>query len=248
MALNPATPGWRSTSVCKHTRSTITLTSSLQIPVENNWHKVLNMQNSRDSLFLQGGNMLTLREANEYTIKMLSVHWVQWIHSGTKPATTSDEKDLNTAIGAVTSHCAKCLNLNGCCFVKDKCPPRPLHPKCHCLLVDIPTISVESACPIEKFTHYVFVPSKVDDKSKLFMLWGYDIMDSAYLQQEFERQAMIAYSTGNYELNKLDKHGQRINIAITIKRKDNGEYVTFQSGWMVYPDGRIVLVTPYGDR
>ena len=80
------------------------------------------------------------------------------------------------------------------------------------------------------------------------MSWGYDIMDSAYLQQEFERQAMIAYSTGIYELDKRDDYGQRINITITIKRKDNGEYVTFQSGWMVYPDGRIVLVTPYGDR
>ena len=92
------------------------------------------------------------------------------------------------------------------------------------------------------------MPSKIDDKSKLFMSWGYDIMDSAYLQQEFERQAMIAYSTGNYELNKLDKHGQRINIAIALEKKDNGENVIFQSGWMVYPDGRIVLVTPYGDR
>ena len=29
---NPASPGWRSTLVCKHTRSAITLTSSLQIP------------------------------------------------------------------------------------------------------------------------------------------------------------------------------------------------------------------------
>jgi hypothetical protein len=32
MALNPASPGWRFTCVCKHTRFAITLTSSLQIP------------------------------------------------------------------------------------------------------------------------------------------------------------------------------------------------------------------------
>ena len=95
---------------------------------------------------------------------------------------------------------------------------------------------------------YVFVPSDINGKYQLFTLWGYDIMDSEYLQQEFQRQAMIAYSTGIYELDKRDDYGQRINITITIKRKDNGEYVTFQSGWMVYPDGRIVLVTPYGDR
>ena len=192
--------------------------------------------------------MQTLREAKEYTIKMLSQQWVQWIHNGTKPATSSAEKTNNAIIGAVSSHCAMCLNLNGCCFVKDKCPPKPLHPKCHCLLVDIPTISVESACPIEKFTHYVFVPSKIDDKSKLFMSWGYDIMDSAYLQQEFERQALIAYSTGNYELGLLNEYGQRINIRISLVRKDLEQTVDFWSGWMVYPDGRIVLVTPYGDR
>ena len=116
MARTLAPPGWRFTLVCKHTRSAITLTSSLQIPVENSWHKTLNMQNSRDSLFLQGENMQTLREAKEYTLKMLSQQWVQWIHNGTKPATSSAEKTNNAIIGAVSSHCAMCLNLNGCCF------------------------------------------------------------------------------------------------------------------------------------
>ena len=90
------------------------------------------------------------------------------------------------------------------------------------------------------------MPSKIDDKSKLFMSWGYDIMDSAYLQQEFERQAMIAYSTGNYELGLLNEYGQRINIRISLVRKELDQAVSFLTGWMVYPDGRIVLVTPYG--
>ena len=55
-------------------------------------------------------------------------------------------------------------------------------------------------CPIEKFTNYVFVPSLIDDKKQLFELWGYDIMDSQYLQQEFIKQAQLAYSNGRIVL------------------------------------------------
>ena len=33
-----------------------------------------------------------------------------------------------------------------------------------------------------------------------------------------------------------------------LKKKNKNEYVTFQSGWMVYPNGRIVLTTPYGGK
>ena len=73
-------------------------------------------------------------------------------------------------------------------------------------------------------------------------------MDSQHLQQEFIKQAKLAYSVSDYELGKLDKYGQRINIAITLKRKDKNEYVTFYSGWMVYPNGKIILNTPYGGK
>ena len=82
----------------------------------------------------------------------------------------------------------------------------------------------------------------------MFESWGYDILDSGYLQQEFIKQAQIAYSVGNYTLNKLDDFGQRIDISITLKRKDKNEYMTFVSGWMVYPNGKIVLTTPYGGK
>ena len=99
---------------------------------------------------------------------------------------------------------------------------------------------------IEKFTKYAFVPSLIDDKKQLFELWGYDIMDSQYLQQEFECQAKLAYSVGDYELGKLDKHGQRIKIQIKIIRKNKEGFVSFQSGWMVYSNGRIALTTLMG--
>ena len=73
-------------------------------------------------------------------------------------------------------------------------------------------------------------------------------MDSAYLQQEFERQALIAYSTGNYELGLLNEFGQRIYVNIKLKKRTNNAEITCLSVWMVYPNGKIVLVTPYGGK
>lgn len=192
--------------------------------------------------------MLDLKRINDYARKMFSTNWVKWVHEGTKPADTSAEKNANVLIGTLSKHCAMCLNLNGCCFVEEKCPQKPLHQNCHCYTIDIPSITAIADCPIEKFTKYVFVSSLIDDKRQLFELWGYDIMDSKYLQQEFIKQAKLAYSVGDYELGLLNEYGQRINIAITLNRKDNNGQVTFRSGWMVYPNGKIVLTTPYGRK
>ena len=196
----------------------------------------------------KGGNMTNLQQANEYTKKIFSTKWLQWVHEGTKPAESNAEKNANVLIGTISKHCAMCLNLNGCCFVEEKCPPKPLHPNCHCFCVDIPSITAKAECHIEKFTNYVFVPSLIDDKKQLFELWGYYIMDSEYLRQEFIKQVKLAYSVGDYELGKLDKYGQRINIVIKLKRKNTNEYVLFVSGWMVYPNGKIALTTPYGGK
>ena len=167
--------------------------------------------------------MINLQEASNYAKRLMSTNWIKWVHEGSAPAETSSEKAKNVLIGAISNHCAMCLNLNGCCFVKEKCPPKPLHPKCHCYTVDIPSISVKAECPIEKFTNYVFVPSLIDDKKQLSELWGYSIIDSEYLQQEFIKQAKLAYSVGDYELGLLNEHGQRINITISLKRIDKNE-------------------------
>ena len=191
---------------------------------------------------------MNLQQANEYTNKLFSTNWVQWVHEGTRPAESNAEKSANVIKGTLSKHCAMCLNLNGCCFVIDKCPPKPLHPNCHCYTIDIPSITAKAECPIEKFTKYVFVPSLIDDKKQLFELWGYDIMDSQYLQQEFIKQAKLAYSVGDYELGLLNDFGQRIKIEITLTKKNKNEYTTFVSGWMVYPDGKIILTTPYGGK
>lgn len=66
------------------------------------------------------------------------------------------------------------------------------------------------------------------------------------LQRVFEKQAIEKYIQGQYELGKLDEQDQRINIRIRLERKNNDETVSFISGWMVYPNGKIRLVTPYG--
>lgn len=165
-----------------------------------------------------------------------------------KTAQTNLEKSANVLSGAISKHCAKCLNLNGCCFVKDKCPTQPLHPNCHCMVIDINSPTIKPECIIEKIRDYIFSETKNNGKKELFELWGYSIMDSEYLRQEFIKQAKLAYSIGAYELGLLNEYGQRINITITLKRKDKNGYVSFRSGWMVYPNGKIILTTPYGEE
>lgn len=188
--------------------------------------------------------MLNLDDAKDYAMKMFSTNWVKWIHEGTKPAETVSEKASNATI--ISAHCPICLNLNGCCFTVDKCPQMPLHPKCHCYTIVIPYVQPKVVCAIEKFSKYVFRDDS--DKKELFELWGYSIIDSEELQQEFIQQAERSYSTGDYELGKLNDYGQRITIKITLQRKNKDGYVTFDSGWMVYPNGKIILITPYGGK
>lgn len=137
--------------------------------------------------------------------------------------------------------------MNGCCFAEDKCPEAPLHDNCHCKAERIGNITVKADCPIIKFTGYIFNDYYKDGKAQIFNNLGYTISDSAFLKSEMEKQAYIAYSSGQYTLHKLDSFGQQINIQITLNGK-NGMQISFKSGWMVYPDGKIVLITPYGGR
>ena len=67
-----------------------------------------------------------------------------------------------------------------------------------------------------------------------------------WLQAEIERQAREKYVAGDYKLGKLDIRGQRISIRVTIPRKNALGNVSFLTGWMVLPNGKIKLNTPYG--
>ena len=74
------------------------------------------------------------------------------------------------------------------------------------------------------------------------------LLSEVVLQNEIEQQGLAKYLCGEYTLNKLNHNGQRINITIEIPRKDQSGTVTFTSGWMVEPKGKIRLATPYGDK
>ncbi len=90
-----------------------------------------------------------------------------------------------------------------------------------------------------KYTH---------SKEELFQKWGYTIDDSAWLQKEIEKQALKKYIDGDYTLRELNNYGQRIDIRVTIPRKDTGETVSYITGWMVLLNGQIRLNTPYGGK
>ena len=177
--------------------------------------------------------------------------WVEWTHEGSTPARTSEAKAYYAAAGTNSKHCAKCMNLNGCWFLRSKMPELPLHPNCHCKVKDIDNpisgVSVIAECVIDKFTQYIFHLTNNGGKKALFENWGYGIMDSKELQTEFIRQAQKKYADGEYELGRLNDFGQRINIIILLLTS-NGDYATFRSGWMVYPDGKIRLTTPFGGK
>jgi hypothetical protein len=133
-------------------------------------------------------------------------------------------------------------------------PFQPLHPNCHCDTEPVSQATVarfaRANSDIRKFTEYIFapVPKTFDSasKKKLFTGWGYSILDSIDLKAEFIRQGLEKYIRGEYTLGDLDEHGQRIDIRIELPRKDKIGTVSFVSGWMVYPNGKIQLNTPYG--
>ena len=152
------------------------------------------------------------------------------------------------------THCEECLKLDGCWFQKEKAPPCPHHPFCHCTLDPIDYIGVLTCATVYsdygKFDPYLFNTTGVypHTKEKLFHEWGYTVDDARWLQKEIERQARDKYISGEYQLGKLNIQGQRISIRITIPRRDKGEDASFITGWMVYPNGQLRLTTPYGGK
>ena len=125
---------------------------------------------------------------------------------------------------------------------------RTVAPNCDCKLFNIqnPAKQVSSVCDINKFINYVFSEKYASNgKIKLFKELGFNIEDSEYLKQEFDRQARECYLNGNYELGRLNEHGQQINITIKLQSKirNNIELVT---GWMIRPLGKITCNTPLG--
>ncbi len=163
--------------------------------------------------------------------------WVKWVHRN-----FSD------------NHCPECLMLDGCFFKGDNHPSHPHHPYCHCILENISQSKAQSQATVfadyRKFNPYLFNIGKKypHTKEKLFESWGYNVNDSNFLKSEIEKQGLKKYLAGEYKLGNLNKDGQRISIRIAIPRKDKEGIVSFISGWMVYPNGKIRLTTPYGGK
>ena len=159
--------------------------------------------------------------------------WVKWIHE---------------VIGII--HCFECLQLHKCWFTADKLPYYPHHENCHCRVEAIDYLVVlmnaTAYSDYSKFDPYLFNTTGIylHNKEKLFKEWGYTVDDVKWLQEEIERQAREQYIAGEYTLGKLNWNGQRISIRITIPRKDGTGDVSFITGWMVEPNGKLKLTTP----
>ena len=163
--------------------------------------------------------------------------WIQWTHH-------SEGK----------THCDECLKLDGCWFLEGKSPTWLHHPFCHCTLepIDYAVVLMDATTYSEysKFDPYLFDPDNVykHGKNRAFESWGYTVADARWLQAEIEKQALEKYIAGDYTLGKLNKYGQRINIKVTIQRKGGTSEVSFTTGWMVKPNGKLKLNTPYGGK
>lgn len=174
--------------------------------------------------------------------------WVKWIHEGTIRAYDNEDKKANILYASKSKHCAKCLNMNGCCFPKNNMPNYPLHYNCHCWLMPVSNINFLAMSTDEKFTINIFNPTEPNGKIVLFESLGYDKMDYEILIDLYCKQAKEKYSRGNFVLGELDNFGQRINIMIALPSKDGSRIKYVKSAWMVYPDGEIKLITADGGK
>ena len=152
------------------------------------------------------------------------------------------------------THCPECLMLDGCFFTASNHPPCPHHPFCHCTLepVDhaVVLINASAYSDYRKFDPYLFNTTglQTHNKEKLFKEWGYTVEDARWLQAEIERQAKEGYIAGKYTLGKSNWNGQRISIRVIIPRRDGAGEVSFITGWMVEPGGKLRMTTPYGGK
>ncbi|MGN1222847.1 MAG: hypothetical protein ACI4T1_01805 [Christensenellales bacterium] len=170
--------------------------------------------------------------------------WIEWDHF-LIPNKPEWFRELLRNIMALFGHCMNCTSLDGCYLVTRNMPEQPLHDNCDCRKKDITysnvIYSAIAECDIKKFTEYVFKNVKDSKgKNKIFYDLGFDINDSEYLQNEYCKQALKQYLLGNYIRKNLDRRGLRLAIPTTLSG------ITFYSGWMLYPEGKIKNTTPFG--
>ena len=125
-------------------------------------------------------------------------------------------------------------------------PEQPVHPNCHCTKKALSDFTAEAECARDKFESYALKFREIDDKSGLFLQYGYDILYTDWLMQEYIRQAKEKYADGEYALAaKPTENGQKIKISIELPDRIQSGTVAFITIWMVEPGGKIRLVTPF---
>ena len=188
-------------------------------------------------------------EALSFFSSNTTLKWIKWFHKDIpdEPEAAREKKRLNAV---KKGHCFDCTALSGCYFVDkvDTCPKHPHHPHCHCKKNPIVQPVISAHCPVEKFSGYIWGEKyATEGKRALFERLGFGKEDSAFLKQEYERQAREKYASGQYTLGTLKYYGQYVDIAIEFPHETRG-VVTFISGWRVAPNGHISCNTPLGDR
>lgn len=184
--------------------------------------------------------------------EIVDIGFVKWVHWGVSDE-EGEEREEHREDWARMGHCKPCTALSGCYFVKSNLPKKKaegdglLHPHCDCQLENIAKPTVKAYCAVGKFSGYVFSDKyKINGKKVLFESLGYTIDDSEFLKTEYETQAKQKYLNGDYEIGKLDEHGQRIKITIMVDSSTR-KNIKFISGWMVHPLGLITCTTPLAD-
>ena len=175
---------------------------------------------------------------------IFSKNWIEWEHFMI-PNKPQWLRDILRNLMALEGHCLTCTSVDGCFFIANNMPERPLHPHCDCkqkgISYSIVQTKAHAVSGIEKFRDYVFAPKHFGKgKVALFKEWGYTIDDSEELRNTYAEQALLAYKSGQYKRKKLDEHGQQLAIPVSLNAKK------FYSGWMLRPEGEIVLITPFG--
>lgn len=169
--------------------------------------------------------------------------WIEWDHF-LIPNKPEWYREILRNMMAILGHCMNCSALDGCYLLVNNMPNQPLHEKCHCNKKNIDYVKIKKSasaeCDLRKFTEYVFKNTNSKGKNQIFHDLGFNIKDSEYLQNEFCKQAVSEYLSGNYVLKNLDRRGQRLAIPTNLNGK------TFYSGWMLCPEGKIKNTTPFG--
>lgn len=159
------------------------------------------------------------------------------------------KENLDTCNGVAkpdpkTRTCAICVALNDTVFHLANKPCLSRHLYCKCEHLQEQELNATLDFDMRKITHYLFVhPSKAG----LIESMGYTIEDAPEVYNAIAANALARYAEGDYVLRKLDKHGQRVNIEITMqgKRGKTGCIYEFYTGWIAYPHGKLKNVTPF---